>query len=203
MYHFRCRWCERGYCEECLEWDKATLIGSTIIEFEILGCPANDHAFFIECPSCTDHFAENPGAKMFFEQEAVLYQQKYDDLLAKEQADQEHALKEKEKEQKAVAARVTMQTAISITSESSSPEAPSLTGATTAESSGLATPQLSVKGDVPAGKRKNPFSIAAALTGLATPQLSVEDNMAGGKRKNPFTIAAVLAEQVKKVKYEC
>ena len=33
---FRCRWCELGYCEDCLDWDKATLVGAILPELEML-----------------------------------------------------------------------------------------------------------------------------------------------------------------------
>jgi SWI/SNF-related matrix-associated actin-dependent regulator of chromatin subfamily A member 5 len=34
---YRCRWCEKAYCEDCNEWDVATLVGNTLPEHEMLG----------------------------------------------------------------------------------------------------------------------------------------------------------------------
>src|SRR6202035_5082641 len=64
---FRCRWCARGYCEDCLEWDKTVLVGETIPEYEMLGEGANKQAFFIRCPPCGEWCNEDPAAKEWFE----------------------------------------------------------------------------------------------------------------------------------------
>jgi SWI/SNF-related matrix-associated actin-dependent regulator of chromatin subfamily A member 5 len=56
---YRCRWCERAFCEDCLDWDKTQLIGETLIEYELLNYPAVPQAFYIQCHACTDHFVEN------------------------------------------------------------------------------------------------------------------------------------------------
>lgn len=60
---YRCRWCEKAYCEDCLDWENTKLIGNNLIEYELLGYAAMVQAFYIQCPSCTDHFAENPKDK--------------------------------------------------------------------------------------------------------------------------------------------
>ena len=49
---YRCRWCERGYCEDCLDWEAVKLIGATIPEYEMLGFEGQDNAWYIECPTC-------------------------------------------------------------------------------------------------------------------------------------------------------
>jgi len=57
---YRCRWCERAYCEDCMDFDQTTLIGNTLQEYEVLGYPEVEQAFYIQCSSCTDNFKENP-----------------------------------------------------------------------------------------------------------------------------------------------
>ncbi|KAL5330229.1 hypothetical protein ACEPPN_003754 [Leptodophora sp. 'Broadleaf-Isolate-01'] len=57
---YRCRWCERAFCEDCLDFEQTTLIGDTLMEYELLGYPAQTQAYYIQCPPCTSHFKENP-----------------------------------------------------------------------------------------------------------------------------------------------
>ncbi|KAI7080730.1 hypothetical protein KC327_g92 [Hortaea werneckii] len=40
-----CRWCENGYCEDCLDFDTAQLVGPTLPELEMLGFGAVDQAW--------------------------------------------------------------------------------------------------------------------------------------------------------------
>ncbi|OSS44062.1 hypothetical protein B5807_11187 [Epicoccum nigrum] len=56
---FRCRWCPQGFCEDCLDWDSAKLIGENLPEFEVLGEPAPSGGFYITCPDCTNTFKKS------------------------------------------------------------------------------------------------------------------------------------------------
>ncbi|TVY35445.1 putative global transcription activator [Lachnellula subtilissima] len=60
---YRCRWCERAYCEDHLEFDETELIDDNLPEYEILGYPSRDNAFYVRCPACRTHFIERPGDK--------------------------------------------------------------------------------------------------------------------------------------------
>ncbi|PVH80423.1 hypothetical protein DL98DRAFT_418592 [Cadophora sp. DSE1049] len=57
---YRCRWCERAFCEDCLDFEETTLIGDTLMEYELLGYPPQTQAYYIQCPACTINFKENP-----------------------------------------------------------------------------------------------------------------------------------------------
>lgn len=57
---YRCRWCERAYCEDCMDFDNTTLIGNTLQEYELLGYPSVEQAFYVQCSICTDNFKSNP-----------------------------------------------------------------------------------------------------------------------------------------------
>lgn len=57
---YRCRWCERAFCEDCLDWEKTEVIGENLLEYELLSYPEITQAFYIQCHTCTEHFAENP-----------------------------------------------------------------------------------------------------------------------------------------------
>ncbi|KAK5115624.1 hypothetical protein LTR85_009795 [Meristemomyces frigidus] len=58
---FRCRWCENGYCEDCLDFDTAKLLGDTLPELEMLGFGAVSQAWYIDCPACVKHWETNAG----------------------------------------------------------------------------------------------------------------------------------------------
>ena len=62
---YRCRWCEKGFCEDCLDFDKAQLLGDNLKEYELLKYPAVVQAHYIQCPYCTDHHVSNPAERDF------------------------------------------------------------------------------------------------------------------------------------------
>ncbi|KAI9836663.1 MAG: hypothetical protein M1819_001298 [Sarea resinae] len=64
---FRCRWCERGYCEDCLDWDNTELIGDNTPEYELLDFPEMSQAFYIVCPGCKGAQSEDESTREFFE----------------------------------------------------------------------------------------------------------------------------------------
>ena len=119
---YRCRWCERGYCEDCLDWDKTELLGDNLKEYEILGFPAVRQAFYIKCPSCHDHHIEDTEARDFCDREA----KHVDDLY------------QKHEEKEALAAA-----AAEVARKSKVPPTPadSMTSASTLDSSGISTPE--------------------------------------------------------------
>lgn len=57
---YRCRWCEKGSCEDCLVWDGpeknvdlSQLYGENLPELEMLGYDrAKTGGFYYDCPSC-------------------------------------------------------------------------------------------------------------------------------------------------------
>jgi SWI/SNF-related matrix-associated actin-dependent regulator of chromatin subfamily A member 5 len=121
---YRCRWCERGYCEDCLDWDKTDLLGENLKEYELLGFPSVTQAFYIRCPNCTDHHLENPEALKFCDNRAAEIDTQFQSLLDKQ------ALV-------AAAAEVAKKPVMPIS------RAESLTDATTLDDSGVCTPQFS------------------------------------------------------------
>lgn len=84
---FRCRWCERGYCEDCLDWDQTELIGEKLKEYEMLGFPSISQAFYISCPSCTDHRKNDEEARDFWDRQAKNIDEQYDQFLLQKQED--------------------------------------------------------------------------------------------------------------------
>lgn len=68
---YRCRWCERAFCEDCTDFEKTALIGETVKEYELLNYAANDNAYYVQCHKCTEHFEESPSDKAIVDQLAV------------------------------------------------------------------------------------------------------------------------------------
>ncbi|MCJ1472425.1 hypothetical protein MMC13_001073 [Lambiella insularis] len=120
---YRCRWCERGYCEDCLEFDKTTLIGNNLQEYELLGFPEVAQAFYISCPQCADHHVEDLAAKAFCDNKATEYDQEYRRMM-----------------DSTLLASAVEETESKVTFPHSRAE--SLTDATTVDDSGLSTPQV-------------------------------------------------------------
>lgn len=60
---FRCRWCDKGFCEDCLDFDNANLIGDTLPEFVMTGFGKVDQAYYIDCSDCTQGWQENEHTK--------------------------------------------------------------------------------------------------------------------------------------------
>ncbi|KAF7914755.1 uncharacterized protein EAE98_011454 [Botrytis deweyae] len=53
---YRCRWCEKAQCEDCIDWKTFKPIGDTLPEFDVLGFAKAPTAFFIQCQDCTKKF---------------------------------------------------------------------------------------------------------------------------------------------------
>ena len=118
---YRCRWCERGYCEDCLDWEKTELLGESLKEYEILRFPSVIQAYYIKCPDCTDKHSEDGEARRFCKRRAKEIDDEYTDFL------EQQALT-------AAAAKV-------IDTPGKSPSSTgSLTEAPTLDSSGISTP---------------------------------------------------------------
>ncbi|KAL8983082.1 MAG: hypothetical protein Q9205_002571 [Flavoplaca limonia] len=83
---YRCRWCERGFCEDCLAWDKTELIGDNLKEYELLDFPSVTQAFYICCPSCTEHHQLDPSAKDFCTEQAQEIDKQYRMMLQDQDA---------------------------------------------------------------------------------------------------------------------
>jgi len=118
---YRCRWCERGYCEDCLDFDRTTILGDNLKEYEILGFPEVTQAFYISCPSCADHHAHDLTAKLFCDKKAKEYDTDYKRFVKSESA--KAAMDEEDRKAMLAPSR-----------------AASLTDATTLDDSGLSTP---------------------------------------------------------------
>ncbi|KAF2790447.1 ISWI chromatin-remodeling complex ATPase ISW2 [Melanomma pulvis-pyrius CBS 109.77] len=64
---YRCRFCEHGYCEDCLQWGKEELVGDNLPEFEMLGEGPTAGGFYIKCPRCINSVEEDEEKKEWME----------------------------------------------------------------------------------------------------------------------------------------
>lgn len=132
---YRCRWCERGYCEDCLDWDKVELVGENLIEYELLGYPAVTQAFYICCPQCTDYHKEDSDARAFCAKASEEYEKQHKEMMDKQAATDTSTFR-------------ASPTVVEITSR-----AESLTDATTADDSGVSTPKVTDLGSLKAARK--------------------------------------------------
>ncbi|KAI9799832.1 MAG: hypothetical protein M1825_004393 [Sarcosagium campestre] len=77
---YRCRWCEHGYCDDCLDFDKTDLLGENLVEYQLLGRDAVSQAFYIRCPTCKHRHAEDPAAHSFCQARAREFEEQLDQL---------------------------------------------------------------------------------------------------------------------------
>ena len=120
---YRCRWCERGYCEDCLDFEKTTILGDNLKEYEILGFPEVTQAFYISCPSCADHHTQDLTAKRFCDNKIKEYDADYERFVGSRF--ENGTMDEEDRRARLALSRAT-----------------SLTDATTLDDSGLSTPQI-------------------------------------------------------------
>ncbi|GIZ41258.1 hypothetical protein CKM354_000457000 [Cercospora kikuchii] len=78
---YRCRWCENGFCEDCLDWDTVKLVGDSLPEFEMRGFGKVAQAYFIECPHCVERMAADPGDAKAIARERKRIEQEYEEYL--------------------------------------------------------------------------------------------------------------------------
>jgi SWI/SNF-related matrix-associated actin-dependent regulator of chromatin subfamily A member 5 len=90
-----CRWCENGFCEDCLDWDATNLLGDKLPEYEMLGYTNNGSAHYIECSHCTERWAEDPEARSFIDGERIRIQTEYEFVNDGQAGDAESTIKTK------------------------------------------------------------------------------------------------------------
>lgn len=83
---YRCRWCEKGYCEDCMDWDTVNLINDSIPEFEMLNYYTNN-AWFVECQACVEHWKQGSSRDYdFIQKEKARIEKRYSKFLKGSQA---------------------------------------------------------------------------------------------------------------------
>ena len=130
----RCRWCHRGYCDDCLDWERTELISETLPEFETLGFGDVSQAYYIGCPGCSKQQRDHPEVAAF---------------CARMSAQFDRQLLE--------AKSVTQAEGISIPPAERSSRTASMTEATTADGSGPATPIMAPENHQSPGKGEQAF----------------------------------------------
>ncbi|KAG8527568.1 uncharacterized protein KY384_007721 [Bacidia gigantensis] len=140
---YRCRWCEKGYCEDCLDWEKTDLLGESLKEYEILGFPSIVQAYYVKCPDCTEHHSESSEARTFCADRSQEIDDEYEELL---------------NHQELLAAAT--EVAGPQIAGSDGPDSPgSLTEGPTLDSSGISTPGLAPKVSAESTSKKRKMHI--------------------------------------------
>ncbi|KAL8731624.1 MAG: hypothetical protein Q9166_003312 [cf. Caloplaca sp. 2 TL-2023] len=173
---FRCRWCERGFCEDCLEWEKTELVGDNLKEYELLEYPSVTQAYYIRCPQCTHHHASNPAEQEFCAKQAKEIDNNYEMMLAERKA-----------------AEAVAETDAQDPSLPASSDTQSLTDASTIDSSAVATPYC-ITGDGGTSSRKKrkaaPASFDLATLPLDSPVVPYDSDeyTASSKKKRKISL---------------
>ena len=94
---YRCRWCENGFCEDCLDWDKAKLIGGTLPEYDILEY-ASRHAWYVECHNCVESAENDSATRDFFRAETSRIEAEYQQFVQTQAELEEEALQAAQQE---------------------------------------------------------------------------------------------------------
>ncbi|KAI5257177.1 hypothetical protein E4T42_01197 [Aureobasidium subglaciale] len=76
---YRCRWCHKGYCEDCLD-PESELLGENLPEYELLDNPPKRNAFYIHCTECKAS-QEDPEFAKLIASMTEQYATEYADLL--------------------------------------------------------------------------------------------------------------------------
>ncbi|KAK3073571.1 hypothetical protein LTR53_004723 [Teratosphaeriaceae sp. CCFEE 6253] len=81
---YRCRWCENGYCEDCLDWEHVNLIGDTLPEYAMLGYGAQAQAWYVECPACIMHWETDGQDRRIIDKERARIDAEYKNFLVRQ-----------------------------------------------------------------------------------------------------------------------
>lgn len=96
---YRCRWCENGFCEDCLDWDKTELIGELLPEFEMLGEEPQAGAFYIKCPTCQESIEDDADKKEWMAGMEFSYKEQHELWLKSRDEEQKRMEEEQERKQ--------------------------------------------------------------------------------------------------------
>jgi SWI/SNF-related matrix-associated actin-dependent regulator of chromatin subfamily A member 5 len=76
---YRCRWCHKGYCEDCLD-PNSQLLGETIPEYAVLDYAPKRNAWYIHCTECKES-QEDPAFGKLIASMAKQHDKEYAELL--------------------------------------------------------------------------------------------------------------------------
>lgn len=86
---YRCRWCPRGYCEDCLDFESSELISEQLPEFELLGETVKPGGFYIKCHMCIEDFEEHPEQKEWVRRMELDYKEDHEAWIQRTMANQQ------------------------------------------------------------------------------------------------------------------
>ncbi|KAF9739243.1 hypothetical protein PMIN06_005268 [Paraphaeosphaeria minitans] len=88
---YRCRWCPRGFCEDCIEWgeENLELIGENLPEFEMMHQPSAQTGFYIKCPDCVETMQEDEEKSEWITKMEIAYTEQHEEWFKKQEAEQQ------------------------------------------------------------------------------------------------------------------
>ncbi|KAL8872769.1 MAG: hypothetical protein Q9174_001660 [Haloplaca sp. 1 TL-2023] len=150
---YRCRWCDKGFCEDCLDFDNTKLLGDNLKEYELLNYPPVAQAYYIQCPCCTDHHLSNPEERDFC-------------MRQTKEIDEKHRIMLEE-----IAAEEALTTTAEDKPGCTPSDVNSLTDASTIDESAIATPVVGAEIDTSSARKKR----KAAPINFQTESLTIAD----------------------------
>ena len=94
---YRCRWCSKAYCEDCLDFEGTTLLGDNLLEYETLNFSPDTTAFFVECGPCLEHHRADKAMAAFIERQKVAFEHDHREALKQAQLAAKKAGEQKKK----------------------------------------------------------------------------------------------------------
>jgi SWI/SNF-related matrix-associated actin-dependent regulator of chromatin subfamily A member 5 len=86
---YRCRWCPRGFCEDCLAIaNTEELIGDNLPEFDMLGEGPTATGFYIKCPVCVEAVDEDDERKEWVSGMELSYGEQHEDWVKMKEEEQ-------------------------------------------------------------------------------------------------------------------
>lgn len=86
---YRCRWCHKGFCEDCLDPD-SKLLGETISEYEVLQFTPKRNAWYIHCTECQES-QEDPAFGKLIASMAEQHDKEHAELVQAQNDNMDHS----------------------------------------------------------------------------------------------------------------
>lgn len=83
---YRCRWCQLAFCEDCLNFDRAELIGDTLPELKLLGFAEVNQAYYVKCHVCADLHDANPETQEFCDEKEFQFERQWEEAKEEQEA---------------------------------------------------------------------------------------------------------------------
>ncbi|KAL1303613.1 hypothetical protein AAFC00_006976 [Neodothiora populina] len=94
---YRCRWCEKGFCEDCLDWDQAQLLGGSLPEYDMLHYETRN-AWYVECHHCVEGVANDEDVAAYLATSRAKVAKEHEDYRLQQAKDRDAAIEEAQRQ---------------------------------------------------------------------------------------------------------